>query len=66
MLGVSGEGGGELYIRVGRLFRVTLNVGTGAGRVTLADGGEGETTQSGGRQGLTLVHVSAQPRPFCH
>jgi hypothetical protein len=37
--GVSGAGGGELTLRVGRLFRVTLNVGTGAGRVTLAESG---------------------------
>ena len=37
--GMSDAGGGELTLRVGRLFRVTLNVGTGAGRVTLAESG---------------------------
>ena len=34
---VSGVGGGELTLRVGRLFRVVVDVGTGAGRVTLAE-----------------------------
>ena len=36
--GVSGAGGDELVLRVGRLFRVTLHVGSGAGRVMLAEG----------------------------
>ena len=34
---VTGVGGGELTLRVGRLFRVMVDVGTGAGRVTLAE-----------------------------
>ena len=34
---VTGVGGGELTLRVGRLFRVVVDVGTGAGRVTLAE-----------------------------
>ena len=35
--GLSGAGGCELTLRVGRLFRVNVDVGTGAGRVTLAE-----------------------------
>ena len=34
---LSGAGGCELTLRVGRLFRVNVDVGTGAGRVTLAE-----------------------------
>jgi hypothetical protein len=38
--GVGGPAGAELTIRVGALFRVTLDASTGAGRVTLIDGPE--------------------------
>ena len=46
--GVGGPVGAELTMRVGTLFRVTLDASTGAGRVTLIDGPE--TTPKGGRQ----------------
>ena len=46
--GVGGPAGAELTIRVGSLFRVTLDASTGAGRVTLIDGPE--MTPKGGRQ----------------
>ena len=46
--GVGGPAGAELTIRVGALFRVTLDASTGAGRVTLIDGPE--MTPKGGRQ----------------
>ena len=45
--GVGGPAGSELTIRVGTLFRVTLDASTGAGRVTLIDGPD--TTPKGGR-----------------
>jgi len=45
--GVGGPAGSELTIRVGTLFRVTLDASTGAGRVTLIDGPE--TSPKGGR-----------------
>ena len=45
---VTGVGGGELTLRVGRLFRVVVDVGTGAGRVTLAES-SGVTPERGMR-----------------
>lgn len=46
--GVGGPQGAELTIRVGSLFRVTLDASTGAGRVMSVDGPE--MTPKGGRE----------------
>ena len=61
LLGVSGAGGGELSLGVGRLFRVVVNVGTGAGRVTLASE-SANVTPSGGA--AFVAAVAGVPRAW--